>query len=114
KITTAGGKVLARPSTTGDRAIGPNVAALVTYALQGVVEHGTGTAANIGRPVAGKTGTGQDYRGAWFCGYPPQLAACVWVGYRKGEIPMHNVGGFPDVFGGSIPAEIWHDFMAST
>jgi penicillin-binding protein 1A len=113
KIASAGGKVLDRSSTTGHRAIGSNVAALVSYALQGVVQHGTGTAANIGRPVAGKTGTGQDYRDAWFCGYTPQLAACVWVGYRKGEISMHNIEGFPDVFGGSIPAEIWHDFMST-
>ena len=41
-----------------------------------------GDAANIGRPAAGKTGTAQDYKDAWFCGYMPQLAACVWVGFE--------------------------------
>jgi penicillin-binding protein 1A len=43
----------------------------------------------------------------------PQLATCVWVGYPSGEIPLQNVEGLPAVFGGSIPAEIWHDFMTS-
>jgi len=94
------------------RAIGPNVAAEVTYALQGVVQHGTGTAAALGsRPVAGKTGTAENFEDAWFCGYVPQLAACVWVGYPGGEIPLLNVEGVGSVAGGTLPAEIWHDFM---
>jgi penicillin-binding protein 1A len=59
----------------------------VTYALQRVVTSGTGPAAAIGRPVAGKTGTAEEYWDAWFCGYVPQLAACVWVGYPRPEIP---------------------------
>ena len=63
------------------------------------------------RPVAGKTGTGENYADAWFCGYVPQLVACVWVGYPGREIPLQNVEGLPAVFGGSLPAEIWHDFM---
>src|SRR5207253_1574848 len=75
-------------------------------------QKGTGVAANIGRPAAGKTGTAESFQDAWFCGYTPQLVTCVWVGYPKGEIPMHYVHGFADVFGGSIPAEIWHQFMA--
>jgi penicillin-binding protein 1A len=93
-------------------AVPQNVADEVTSALEHVVTEGTGTAAAIGRPVAGKTGTGENFQDAWFCGYVPQLAACVWVGYPQGEIPMVNVEGFPDVFGGSIPALIWHDFMS--
>ena len=101
-----------RISTAGKRILGPNVAAELTYALQGVVQHGTGTAAALGaRPVAGKTGTANDFQDAWFCGYVPQLATCVWVGYPGGEIPLLNVEGVPQVFGGSLPAEIWHDFM---
>jgi penicillin-binding protein 1A len=94
------------------RAIGQNVADLVTYALQGVVEHGTGTAAALGRPVAGKTGTAENFQDAWFCGFVPQLVACVWVGYPKAEIPLYNVEGYSAVFGGSLPARIWHDFMS--
>jgi penicillin-binding protein 1A len=111
EIRTAKGKVLYRMPAKGDQALAENDADLVTYALQGVVQFGTGTAANIGRPQAGKTGTGQEYRDAWFCGYVPQLATCVWVGYRQGEITMENVEGLLHVYGGTIPALIWHDFM---
>jgi penicillin-binding protein 1A len=96
----------------GQRVLGPNVAAELTYALQGVVQHGTGTAAALGsRPVAGKTGTANDFQDAWFCGYVPQLATCVWVGYPAGEIPLQNVEGVYQVAGGTLPAEIWHDYM---
>jgi penicillin-binding protein 1A len=86
---------------------------LVTYALEGVVSHGTGTAAYFGRPAAGKTGTAENYADAWFCGYVPQLAACVWVGYPKAEIPLLNVEGWSAVFGGSLPAMIWNRFMSA-
>lgn len=113
KVVAPGGKVLAQLDPTGNQALTPEVAATVTSALQGVIQFGTGTAANIGRPEAGKTGTGQNFQDAWFCGYVPQLATCVWVGYPAGEIPMQGIEGFADVFGGSIPALIWHDFMAA-
>ena len=84
----------------------------VTRVLQGVIDHGTGTAARLaGRSAAGKTGTAQHATDAWFCGYVPQLATCVWVGYPNGARPMRNVEGFPEVYGGTIPALIWHDFM---
>ena len=94
------------------RVLTPNVSAQLTYALQGVVKYGTGTAAALGaRPVAGKTGTAENFQDAWFCGYVPQLATCVWVGYPGGEIPLENVEGVGQVAGGTLPAEIWHDFM---
>jgi penicillin-binding protein 1A len=102
---------LKKINTAGRRILGPNVSAELTYALEGVVQHGTGTAAAIGRPVAGKTGTANDFQDAWFCGYVPQLATCVWVGYPGGEIPLTNVEGVAQVAGGTLPAEIWHDFM---
>jgi penicillin-binding protein 1A len=106
------GKVIESISTKGKRVLGPNVAAELTYALQGVVTHGTGTAAALGnRPVAGKTGTANDFQDAWFCGYVPQLATCVWVGYPGGEIPLQNVEGVYQVAGGTLPAEIWHNYM---
>jgi penicillin-binding protein 1A len=96
----------------GTRVLGPNVAAELTYALQGVVQHGTGTAAALGsRPVAGKTGTAENFQDAWFCGYVPQLATCVWVGYPHSETPLYNIEGVGSVAGGTLPAEIWHDFM---
>jgi penicillin-binding protein 1A len=96
----------------GVRAIPQSTADQVTYALEGVVSHGTGTAAYFGRPAAGKTGTAENYDDAWFCGYVPQLAACVWVGYPKAEISLYNVEGVGAVFGGSLPAMIWSRFMS--
>jgi penicillin-binding protein 1A len=100
-------------ATPGRRVLSSNVAAELTYALQGVVQHGTGVAAQLGaRPVAGKTGTAENFQDAWFCGYVPQLATCVWVGYPGGEIPLQNVEGVGQVAGGTLPAEIWKAFMA--
>ena len=95
-----------------ERALSENDADLVTYALQRVVTGGTasGTLADFPRPAAGKTGTSQNNADAWFCGYVPQLATCVWVGYPQGQIPMTNVHGI-SVTGGSFPAQIWEDFM---
>src|SRR4029077_6767520 len=76
-VRTAKGKVLHSLSTKGTRVLSPSVAANLLYALQGVVQHGTGTAAALGsRPVAGKTGTAENFQDAWFCGYVPQLATC--------------------------------------
>jgi penicillin-binding protein 1A len=111
-VRDASGAVLDRTTSgRGKRVISTNDADLVTYALQNVIRYGTGTSASIGRPAAGKTGTAQDYVDAWFCGYVPRLATCVWIGYPKGEIPLENVEGYSAVYGGTIPALIWHDFM---
>ena len=110
-VDAADGTVEYRIGGRGKQVMDRNDADLVTYALQGVISGGTGTAANIGRPAAGKTGTAQNYWDAWFCGYVPQLVTCVWVGYPQGEIPLENVEGVSAVFGGTIPAGIWHDFM---
>jgi penicillin-binding protein 1A len=89
-----------------------NDADMVTYALETVIQSGTGTNASIDRPAAGKTGTAQNFWDAWFCGYVPQLATCVWVGYPQGQIPLEDIEGYSEVFGGTIPALIWHDFMS--
>jgi penicillin-binding protein 1A len=113
RIGSPHGVLLDRKSGRSHVGVPQNVADEVTSALQHVITEGTGTAAAIGRPAAGKTGTGENFQDAWFCGYVPQLAACVWVGYPQGEIPMMDVEGIPGVFGGSLPAEIWHDFMAA-
>jgi len=113
-VRAPNGATLGRLDGKGDRAISASVADQVTYALEGVVEHGTGTAAALGsRPVAGKTGTAENFQDAWFCGYVPQLAACVWVGYPKSEIPLLGVEGVGSVAGGTLPAEIWQRFMAA-
>jgi membrane peptidoglycan carboxypeptidase len=96
----------------GEQVIDPNDADLATYALETVITSGTGTNARLAdRPAAGKTGTNQEYRDAWFCGYTPQLAACVWVGFAEAQRPLVNIEGYSAVFGGTIPALIWNDFM---
>jgi penicillin-binding protein 1A len=76
-----------------------------TSVLKQVVTSGTGTAANYGCPVAGKTGTANNLENAWFVGYSPRMATAVWVGYPQGNIPM------ADGFGGTLAAPIWHDYM---
>jgi penicillin-binding protein 1A len=91
-------------------AIDPAVAYLTTNILSGVITRGTGRAANIGRSAAGKTGTTQEYRDAWFVGYTPDLVCAVWVGYPESQREMKSVHG-RQVTGGSFPAEIWARFM---
>ena len=88
---------------------------LVTYCLQGVVHGGTGTGAYFGKPIAGKTGTTEDNKDAWFVGFTPNgYTTAVWMGYRNGkddpEQVMTNVHGRV-VFGGTFPATIWHKYM---
>jgi penicillin-binding protein 1A len=111
-VATAAGKVVPFPQTKPHQAVSQQIADEVTYALEAVTQKGTGTGAAIGRPIAGKTGTAEAFVDAWFCGYVPQLATCVWVGYPHREVPMNYVEGFAPVYGGTIPASIWHTFMS--
>jgi penicillin-binding protein 1A len=111
KVVDPQGKVIYRAKPECERAVPASIADEATAMLENVIKFGTGTAANIGRPAAGKTGTGQDYQDAWFCGFTPQLATAVWVGYASAEIPMPNVPGYGTGFGGTLAAPIWHDFM---
>ena len=92
------------------RAISEGSAAIVTRILEQNMQSGTGTRAAFGRPAAGKTGTNEEHKDAWFAGYTPDLATTVWIGYTKGEIPMESVHGIA-VSGGTFPAEIWRLFM---
>lgn len=125
RITRADGEILYKDETEGEEALEPAVAYLTTSALQQVIQRGTAAAyGNIGRPAAGKTGTAQEYRDAWFVGYTPDLVASVWVGYPEGSIEMKpscsgsinpcrptrtiSSGG---VTGGSFPTQIWSAFM---
>ncbi|MRS12969.1 MAG: PBP1A family penicillin-binding protein [Actinobacteria bacterium] len=110
EVADVEGTVLQTAPGTSSEAISPAVAYLVTDMLKGVITSGTGTAANIGRPAAGKTGTTQEYRDAWFVGYTPDLVAAVWMGHVEGQIEMTNVHG-KKVTGGSFPAQIWAAFM---
>jgi penicillin-binding protein 1A len=110
RVLLPGGRKLYQHRPQCKKAIDPGIAHLVTAMLQRVVCCGTGTAANIGRPIAGKTGTAQDYTNVYFAGYTPQVATAVWVGFPQGQIPMDSYYG-QSVFGGTVAAPIWHDFM---
>lgn len=94
------------------RVLDENVANNVTQSLTGVVLRGTGVAAGIGRPVAGKTGTSEMHQNAWFVGYTPQLSTAIWVGYKEGNISLYGIHGVGAVTGGTWPARMWHDYMA--
>ena len=86
-------------------------AAEVTDALKGVLDHGTAAGMGIGCPAAGKTGTTSSFTDAWFIGYTPHLSTAVWVGYPKETTSMTAVPGYGQVFGATIPAPIWQEFM---
>jgi penicillin-binding protein 1A len=112
EITTADGSVLYRRPSTLHRAISTAVARGVTGILTQVVQRGTGTAAQLGdRPVAGKTGTANEWRDAWFVGYTPELVTAVWVGVPERLRSMSPPATPINVTGGSWPAEIWHRVM---
>src|SRR5215218_9646540 len=86
----------------------------VCSSVRGVVPGGTGTAASLpGRPVAGKTGTAQEYQSAFFNGFTPQLATSVWVGFTPKPVPMRTQNGGRPVYGGTFPAMIFHDYMTA-
>jgi penicillin-binding protein 1A len=112
EITTADGSVLYRRPSTLHRAISTDIARGVTGILTQVVQRGTGTAAQLGdRPVAGKTGTANEWRDAWFVGYTPDLVTAVWVGFPERLRSMTPPATPINVTGGSWPAEIWHRLM---
>jgi penicillin-binding protein 1A len=115
KVIDGDGKVLEDNSKPkGEQVIEQVVADNVTDVLRGVITGGTGTRANIGRPAAGKTGTGQNYTNAYFTGYTPTLSTAVWMGYTNNQsTPLLRIKGVSRVFGGTIPAATWHDFMAA-
>ena len=90
----------------------PEQADTVSAVLQGVITHGTGRAAAIGRPAAGKTGTTQNFGDAWFVGYTPDLATASWIGDPRGNTyQLRNLHGFRNVYGGTLPAIIWQKAM---
>ena len=113
-VVRADGTILYESEHRQERVLDPYVADQVTDVLVDAVDRGTGTAAQLDRPVAGKTGTAQGWRNAMFCGYVPQLATAVWVGY-PGEEQFSMVPPRTPirVTGGSYPAEIWQRFMAA-
>ncbi|MGN0038118.1 MAG: transglycosylase domain-containing protein [Coriobacteriales bacterium] len=104
-VNVRGETVYSAPPSFGEQRISPAIAQEATKILQTVVESGTGTAASLwcGQVAAGKTGTSENGRDLWFCGFTPQLATAVWAGYRE-EKPT----GY---YGGSTCAPIWRAYM---
>jgi membrane peptidoglycan carboxypeptidase len=100
---------VAEPRT--ERAFDEDVAADATYAMQQVVQRGTGTKAKLagGRPAAGKTGTSQENRDAWFAGFTPQLATAVWIG--NGDNTPIKIEGISEVTGGGVSSAVWKAYM---
>jgi penicillin-binding protein 1A len=96
------------------RALGEGEARELTAILQEAVRAGTGRRAALpDRPVAGKTGTTDNYGDAWFVGYTPQLVTAVWVGYPNALRPMTTEFGGQPVVGGTLPALVWKEFMGA-
>jgi penicillin-binding protein 1A len=99
------GKVVFRRTGSGlAQVVSPELAGTMNEMLTAVIGHGTGTSAALPRPAAGKTGTTQEYRDAWFIGYTADLVAGVWLG-NDDNAPMNRVAG------GSLPAQTWRRFM---
>ena len=104
-VRDAKGTVLYERTGSGPgRAVPAQDARTLTRMMTKVIDGGTGKAAAIGRPAAGKTGTSQNYRDAWFIGFTPQLVTGVWFGNDDGA-PMRRVTG------GGLPARTWGEFM---
>ena len=123
KIERADGTVLYEHRQTQTKALEPEVARQVNDILPLVITapNGTGNDANIGRPAGGKTGSSQNNVDGWFCGYTPQLATAVWVGFSQPRVGRDGVARPVSmtppntritVFGGTYPARIWAAFMS--
>jgi penicillin-binding protein 1A len=105
EIRERDGRMLYRRDTPATEiVVAPGALRAMRELLAGVVERGTGRAAQLDRPVGGKTGTSQDYRDAWFVGFSADLVAGVWFGNDDGS-PMDRVTG------GTLPARTWKAFM---
>jgi len=105
-VTDSSGRVMYSSDAAPEQVVKPETAFLMTNLLRGAIEHGTGwKARELGRPAAGKTGTTNDYRDAWFIGYTPTLVAGVWVGYDD-----HRTIGAKET-GARAALPLWLDFM---
>jgi membrane peptidoglycan carboxypeptidase len=110
-------KSLEVPKSTCSRAMSEKTADTVNTLLRGVVDSGTGKQAGLSeRESAGKTGTTDERKNAWFVGYTPNMSGAVWVGSATQKVEMKNItigGRFHSlVFGGEVPGPIWKDAMA--
>jgi len=105
EIHDSAGRLLYRRGGSGaNRLVEPRIVASLQSMLSDVIQSGTGRAARIARPAAGKTGTSQDFRDAWFVGFSAELVTGVWLG-NDDSTPMKKVTG------GGLPARLWRGFM---
>jgi penicillin-binding protein 1A len=115
KVVDSNGRVIEQHDyrrTKGVQVIHENQADTINMVLRRAVESGTGTAARLfDRQVAGKTGTTTEYTDARFVGYTPGLVASVWLGYDNPKHKLYNLHGLRAVSGGTLPAQIWRNFM---
>ncbi|WP_291377705.1 transglycosylase domain-containing protein [Demequina sp.] len=113
QVTLANGDLFYQYEPQQERVFDPDVMADATYAMQQVVNYNSGSghfASELGRPVAGKTGTSSDNRSAWFVGFTPQQVGVVGmyqVGPNGEEEQITPFGGFSEITGGSMPVRIW-------
>ena len=106
-ITDGQGKLVEEHVPHGKEAMSPETAYVITHMLKGVVDRGTGQAAKaLGRPIAAKTGTTNDYSNAWFIGFTPRIATGVWVGYDR----PRSLGR--DETGSRVAVPIWVSYMS--
>lgn len=122
KVETLDGTTLYEGPQDQEKEFDADVTTAATQAMTKVVEEGSGrTAQELGRPVAGKTGTSQNNRSAWFAGFVPQLTTVVGLrqyekldleeGILSGQAPIDPFGEYEQITGGSWPARAWTDFM---
>jgi membrane peptidoglycan carboxypeptidase len=115
KIVNSKGETIYQHQVETTQVADPAIFAAAHRALSVVPISGTAPRANIGIPQGGKTGTHQSYLDAWYVGYTAQYSTAVWVGYEAQQVPLTNVvingQHYPRVFGGSVPAPIWAEFM---
>jgi len=116
RVTDRDGNIVidaSEPATT--RVLAEDVADNVTGVLRGVLTNGTASGRGLDRPAAGKTGTTQNNRDAWFVGYAPTLSTSVWIGYENKTADttkeLRNIKGVRAVTGGTHPARLWQQFM---
>ncbi|MCX4847072.1 transglycosylase domain-containing protein [Streptomyces sp. NBC_00893] len=115
-VSKADGTTLPVPKTTCSQAMTPTTADTVNTLLRGVVDSGTGQEAGLqSRDNAGKTGTTDARKNAWFVGYTPNMSGAVWVGSPSQSVEMEHItigGVYQDkVYGGQVPGPIWRDAM---
>ncbi|WP_407551380.1 transglycosylase domain-containing protein [Streptomyces sp. Pv4-95] len=116
KLTSGGVEVQGFDKPEQESAMDSNIANNVTEVLENVIQNGTAKdAKRLGRPAAGKTGTTDQNKSAWFVGYTPQLSTAVTM-FREDpknprQLSMNGVGGFDSIHGGALPTEVWTEYM---